>query len=49
MNLSTLIVSLILVGIIGLAIRSLVTKKGACSCGCSGCSQKVSCHKNGEV
>lgn len=44
-NLSTIVVGLILLAIVGLIIRSLVTKKtSACSCGCDGCPHSGACH-----
>ena len=43
----TIIVGIVLLGIIALAVRSVVKsrKKGnGCGCGCDGCSKSGSCH-----
>ena len=49
MNLSSLIVLLILILIVGAVVFSLIRKKKngepSCSCGCSGCGMKDCCHK----
>lgn len=46
-NLATIIISLVLLGLVFLAIRYQVRKRrdGGCGCGCSGCSQARACQR----
>lgn len=46
---STLIISLVLLGVVYIAIRSIRKKKGGCSCGdsCAGCGG--SCHTGKDI
>ena len=43
-NLSTIVVALVLLVIVGFIIRNQVKTKNTCGCGCSGCSLSGSCH-----
>lgn len=47
-NLSTIIVLLVLCVVVGLVVFKMIKDKKAgkkgCSCGCSGCPMKDSCH-----
>ena len=47
-NIGTIVVCLILAGIVGLAVRSLIVnkKKGktSCGCGCANCPSAGICH-----
>ena len=47
-NIGTIIVSVILLGVVGLIIYSVLRnkKKGksSCGCGCSSCAMKGACH-----
>lgn len=49
MNLPTIIVALVIVGLVTAIIVSEIKKrrsgKHSCSCGCSGCALKDKCHK----
>lgn len=47
-NLATIIISLVLLGLVFLAIRYQVRKRrdGGCGCGCSGCSHAGACQKS---
>ncbi|MCR5593009.1 MAG: FeoB-associated Cys-rich membrane protein [Saccharofermentans sp.] len=48
-NSGTIIVSVILIVIVSLAVRSLIKKKikgeSTCGCGCSNCPASGTCHK----
>lgn len=47
-NIGTIITALILLFIIGMAVRSMIRKKKAgqtCGCGCSSCAMSGSCGK----
>lgn len=47
-NISTIIVSIILMAVIAVVIAAMVKNKkegrSSCSCGCGGCAMKDSCH-----
>lgn len=52
-NFSTILVALIVLGIVGLAVRSIIKDKKSgksCSCGgsCSGCAGSGTCHSHLE-
>jgi hypothetical protein len=48
-NIGTIVVSLILIVIVGLAAGSIIRKKikgeSTCGCGCSSCPASGACHK----
>ena len=48
-NIGTIIVSLILLIIVGFAVRSLISNKkngkSSCGCGCANCAMHGACHK----
>lgn len=47
-NLGTIIISMILLVLVGLAVRSLVREKksgrSSCGCGCANCAMAGKCH-----
>lgn len=42
---ATLIVGLVVILIVGIALKSTIktTKSGGCGCGCDGCGEKAQC------